>query len=543
MCKSNFTKLGTDESYCKGSLQSDVTRYSIGEALKLAAQSYGDLTALIEGKSTEDGARRWSFNELYSDSLKVAKALLTCFTQGQRIAIWASNSPEWVLIEYGASLAGLTLVTVNPAYQSEELKYVLNNANVDGVIVQKTYRGRDLLKILDSIKLSLPNLKTVISLSQWEEFLATERAGLFPAVAGDHMAQVQYTSGTTGFPKGACLTHLGLVNNGRFYAESIGAKVGDIWINAMPMFHTAGCGLATLGAFQTGGTLVMMPEFDAGLALDLFERERGTIMLCVPTMLLRIIEEQEKKPRNIDCWRLVTLGGAPVASELIGRAKKLLKLDVAIGYGQTETSPYLTHTFVNDPHEKWYETVGKPLPNTEIKIQDPSTGQNVKLNEPGEICAKSYGVMLGYLGNIEATEETIDTEGWLHTGDIGSMDEYGYIKVFARLKDMIIRGGENIYPREIEDLLFTHPDISNVAVLGLPDTEWGESVAACLITKSGVAVPTEELDKFCRAHLASYKVPRSWFFLESFPQTPSGKVQKFELRKIISAQSSVNQGA
>ncbi len=517
-------------SYSPADKSSPILEETIGAALMRLAETHAARTALIDG-GAGGARRRWSYAGLAEESRKVANALLQHFEPGDHVAVWASNCPEWVLLELGASLAGLVLVTVNPAHLAHELKYVLEKSDARGVVVQDHYRGRNLLQILDETRNELPLLHTVLRLSALDDLKGNNNQKSLPTVEATDRAQIQFTSGTTGFPKGACLSHRGLSNNGRLYAEAIGATACDVWVNPMPMFHTAGCGLATLGALHTGGAHIIPPEFDAGVLLDLFQQERGTIMLCVPTMLIRMLEEQENNPRDVSSWRLVTLGGAPVPAELVRRAEKVLGVEVAIGFGQTEASPYLTHTAVKDPHPTWFETVGKVLPQTELKIVDPATGDIAPIDVSGEICARGYSVMEGYYKNTEATRAAIDQEGWLHTGDIGAMDALGYCRVHGRLRDMIIRGGENIYPKEVEDVLFEHPAVASVAVIGLPDPEWGEVVAACLILRDGQAAAAEDLEKFCREKLASFKVPRSWIFLDSFPQTASGKIQKFALRK------------
>ncbi|MDP3747389.1 MAG: AMP-binding protein [Phenylobacterium sp.] len=517
-------------SYYPADRRAALIEDSVGATLLIAAAQFGDAIALVDGQVDPATRRSWTFSELAAEAQVVARALLRHFEPGQHVALWSGNCPQWALIEFGAALAGLVLVTVNPAYLIHELTHVLRQSQARGVILQDSYRGRDLAEALAMARPSLPDLEVVIPLSSWDDFLSSGEAGPLPSVKPGDIAQIQYTSGTTGFPKGACLTHRGLSNNGRLYAESIGRDEGDVWINAMPMFHTAGCGLATLGAMQTGGTHVMAPGFDAGHMLDLFEQERGTVMLCVPTMLIRMLEEQARAPRDLSSWRLVTLGGAPVAGELVRQAEKMLGLDVAIGFGQTEASPYLTHTAVRDPNPAWFETVGRPLPHTEVKIVDPATGDIAPIGVSGEICGRSYGVMTGYYNAEGAANAAIDADGWLHTGDIGSMDERGYCRVLGRLRDMIIRGGENIYPREVEDVLITHPAVADVAVVGLPDPEWGEAVAACIRLTDPDGPEPLDLVAFCRERLAGYKVPRHWRFLENFPQTASGKVQKFALR-------------
>lgn len=507
-----------------------VLEASIGETLRAAAAAHGPRTGLVEG--IPGAGRRWTYGELLTASEAVARALLVRFSPGERIAVFAANCPEWVLIEFGAALAGLTLVTVNPAFLAKEVSYVLGQSKASGVLVQPSYRGRDLAEVVTAVRGDLPHLRELISLAHWDAFVVSGSPNaVLPDVNPFDTAQIQYTSGTTGFPKGAQLTHRGLVNNGRFFAGALRAGPQDVWVNPMPMFHTAGCGLVTLGALQTGGVHVLPPGFDPAIMLALFEQERGTLMLSVPTMLIRMLDHPDAKTRNVASWRLASLGGAPVPPELVRRAADEFGVKVAIGFGQTEASPYITHTVPDDPHPDWIETVGAPLPQTEVKVIHPLTGETLPLGETGEICARGCGVMKGYFDNPGATAQALDAEGWLHTGDLGSMDAHGYCRVEGRLKDMIIRGGENIYPREIEDVLFTHPSVANVSVVGIPDTEWGEQVAAFVQPRPGCAPEEDDLAGFCRARLASFKVPRLWRVVDQFPQTASGKIQKFVLRQ------------
>ncbi len=504
---------------------------TIGDALTRAAAQWGDRTALVEGV-TGGHARRWTFEELLGDSIRAARALLRRFDPGERLAVWAGNGPEWIQLEFGAALAGLTLVTVNPAFRQAELSYVLEQSRASGIVVQPRYRSGDLLPVAEAARAGT-QVREVISLGDWDGLRDAEsgaRAGL-PEVASEDPAQIQYTSGTTGRPKGALLSHRALAANGRRYATVIGARPDDVWVNPMPLFHTAGCGLVTLGALQTGGCHVIPAGFDADLMLDLFQAERGTIMLSVPTMLIRMLERQADRPRDLSSWRLATLGGAPVPLDLVRRAQRDLGVEVGIGYGQTEASPDITHTAREDQDAETLATVGRPLPGTEVKIVIPDSGAVAGVGELGEICTRGVCVMTEYFDDAEATAEAIDADGWLHTGDLGSMDASGLVSIQGRLKDMIIRGGENIFPREIEDVLYTHPGISLVTVIGLPDDEWGESVAAFVVAADGAHLTEEELDAFCRDRLASYKVPRSWHFRSELPQTASGKIQKVALRE------------
>jgi fatty-acyl-CoA synthase len=522
-------------SYLPADQREPVQAVSIGDALRNAVAAWPRHVALVEGCSRKEARGRWTFAELLDEAETVARALLLRFRPGEHVAIWASNVPEWVLIEFGAALASLTLVTINPAYLGAELAFVLKQSRACGIIVQDSYRNRDLVATVRDVCETLPALREIIPLSSWPEFVKSAKAGTkagdpLPPVRPDDIAQIQYTSGTTGAPKGARLTHQGLANNARFYARAIGAGESDVWINPMPMFHTAGCSLCTLGALQTGGRHVLPPAYDPELMLRLFEDERGSILLCVPTMLIRMLDAPSGVDRDLSSWRLVTLGGAPVPPELVRHAE-LRDLKVAIGFGQTEASPYLTHTLPDDPHPDWVSTVGRPLPQTEIKIIDPDSGATVPLSTIGEICARGYGIMKDYFDNPDATSSAIDPEGWLHTGDLGSLDEHGYCRVQGRRKDMIIRGGENIYPREVEDVLHTHPSILDASVVGVPDRDWGEVPVAFVQFKPGCETTAEDLAQFCRQKLASYKVPRIWRPVEQFPQTASGKIQKFKLRE------------
>jgi len=512
-----------------------VLETTVGSVLAAAAERWGDRIALVDGAADPLQRRRWTFVDLADQSRIVAMALLAHFKPGEHVAVWASNSPEWVLIEFGAALAGLTLVTVNPAYQAKELEYVLRQSKAVGILAAPEYRGRNLLAVVEEVRPRTPDLRQILSLAFWKDYReAATSLGALPLVAPDDVAQIQYTSGTTGFPKGALLTHRGLSNNARFYAQVIGARPGDVWVNPMPLFHTAGCGLATLGALQTGGVHVIPPAFDPALMLQLIESERGSITLIVPTMLIGMLEQPNLRDVDLSSWGLATLGGAPVPPELVRKIRTLTPARAAIGFGQTESSPYITHTSPDDDESEWTGTVGKPLPQCEIKIADQDSGETVPLGQLGEICSRSYAVMKGYFNDPAATRSAIDTDGWLHTGDLGSIDAKGYCRVHGRLKDMIIRGGENIYPREIEELLVTHPAVADAAVVGVPDPTWGEIPVAFVRLAAGPQPSEDELHTFCRKHLAPYKTPRHWRFVTRFPQTPSGKIQKFVLRSDFS---------
>jgi len=509
-----------------------VLETTVGGVLRGAAERAAGTTALVEGTADTAERRRWSYSDLLADSERVARALLGRFAPGERVAVWAPNCAEWVLLEFGAALAGLTLVTVNPALRSREVAYVLGQSRAHGVVLAPHYRGADLANTLEEVRGGLPELREAISLADWTGFVgsssATER---LPEVSPDDAAQIQYTSGTTGFPKGALLRHRGITNNGRFCAQILRAEPGDVWVNPMPLFHTAGCVLLTLGPVQHLATQVLVPGFDPGLVLHLTESEHSTLFGGVPTMLLAQLDHPGFAGTDLSSVRCAFSGGATVPPALVRRVESALGVPFSITFAQTEASPCITQTRLDDSPDDRARTLGRPHPHVEVMIADPVTGGAVPPGAVGEILARGYNVMQGYFDNPEATSEAIDVHGWLHTGDLGSADERGYFRIEGRVKEMIIRGGENIYPREIEQVLFGHPAVSDAAVVGVPDDHWGEQVAAFIKPAPGHAPTDEELATYCREHLAAHKVPRHWAFIDAFPLTASGKVQKFLLRE------------
>jgi fatty-acyl-CoA synthase len=352
-------------------------------------------------------------------------------------------------------------------------------------------------------------------------------------VAPGQAAQIQYTSGTTGFPKGALLHHRGVVNASLFVAKGAGFAPGGVWINAMPMFHIGGGTLTELGTIALRGTYVLMPAFDAELILELIETYRGTITLVVPTMLVAMLAHPDSATRDLSSLATLMSGAAVVPAALVRQAKETFGCQFSILFGQTELHGVICQTRLDDSPEDQSETIGRPLPQVEVRINDLLTGEVLPVGEQGEICARGYQTMLGYFEMPTETDSALEHDGWAHTGDLGSMDERGYLTITGRLKDMIIRGGENIYPREIEDILFSHPAVSEVTVVGLPDEKWGERVAA--VVKLAAPVTPDELRVYCRQHLAKYKTPSDWFFVDDYPMTASGKVQKFLLREDIEA--------
>jgi fatty-acyl-CoA synthase len=519
-------------SYQPADSSRPVLETTVGGVLREAAERAAGTVALVEGTADPGLRRRWSFADLLAASERVARALLGRFAPGERVVVWAANSPEWLLMEFGAALAGLTLVTVNPALRAREVAHVLGQSRAAGIVLAPAYRGADLAETLAQVRGPLPSLREVISLADWDNFTGsgspTER---LPDVHPEDEAQIQYTSGTTGLPKGAVLRHRGITNNARFCTEILQAGPSEVWVNPMPLFHTAGCVPVTLGPVQGLFTQVLPPGFDPGLMLHLIESEHGTLFGGVPTMLLAQLDHRDFPDRHLSGIRCAFSGGATVLPALVRRVESALGVPFSIVFAQTEASPVITQTRLNDSPADRAETLSRPHPQVEVQIADPTTGDTVPVGTVGEILTRGYHVMKGYFGHPEATSQAIDAEGWLHTGDLGSMDERGYCRIEGRLKEMIIRGGENIYPREIEQLLYTHPGVADVAVVGVPDDHRGEQMAASVRPAPGNPVTQDELASYCRAHLAAPKTPRHWVFVDAFPLTPSGKGQKFLLKE------------
>ncbi len=522
------------ESYAIGPAEPLVRDITLGQLLEEAVDDAPDRLALIAGTADPAARRQWTYAELHTEALRAARALRARFEPGERVAIWAPNIPEWIITEFGAAMAGVILVTVNPSFQAKEVEYVLNQSKSAGILVMREFHGNRMLAAVEEIRDQCPTLREVICFDQWDEFLSSTEDSdvVLPQVEPGDAVMIQYTSGTTGFPKGALLHHRGLVNNGAHTVDRMGVKEGAIWVAMMPLFHTAGCGLGVLGAVSKKATQVLLESFEPGLALELNETYRGDALLGVPTMLIALLEHPDFTSRDISSLYTVCSGGSTVPAVLVRRFEDELDASFTIVFGQTECSPVASMTRPDDSTEDKGDTLGGPMPNVEVKIIDPDSGETLPVGTKGEYCTRGYHVMLGYFEMPEATAAAIDADGWLHTGDLCSMDERGYCSVEGRLKDMIIRGGENIYPREIEELLFQHPAVADIAVVGLPDERFGEIVGA-FIRDADANHPASdaELQDYCREHLSPQKTPKVWRRVDAFPLTGSGKVQKFALRE------------
>ena len=503
---------------------------TVGGILRAAAAAVPDKTALVIGVPDAASRKRLTYADLLTESERMAHVLLDIFRPGDHVAVWAPNCAEWVILQYGLALAGMVLVTVNPAYRESELEYVLKQSRARGIFFAPEYRGHDMRGTVDIVAPTLPDLEVRIGLDELPAAVdAHDETSALPEVEPGDSIMIQYTSGTTGFPKGALLAHHGVTNNARHTALIRGAGNGTVDITAMPLFHTGGCVVSVLGTHQTHGTLVLLPEFEPNLFLDLIEQERAQFSLAVPTMLIALLEAQRASPRDVSSMEVVISGGSVVPIEIVKRVKQEFGTNFAIVFGQTETSPVNTSTRLDDTPEDASESLGRALPQVEVKIVDPESGATVDVGQTGELCTRGYLTMKEYFEMPEATAKTIDADGWLHTGDLCSMDARGYFYVQGRLKDMIIRGGENIYPRELEDILFKHPAVAEIAVVGVPDERWGEQVAAFVRLNEGATAHGSELHDFMREHLAPHKTPKIWIALDAYPLTPSGKIQKFRL--------------
>jgi fatty-acyl-CoA synthase len=509
-----------------------VLETTVGSVLRDAAANAGSATAVVAWGFEPGERRTWTYTELLRDAEHVARALLARFQPGEHIAVYAPNVAEWLLLEMGAGLAGLVLVTVNPANRARELEYVLRQSHSIGLFHVHGFRGNPMDEWVAQVRGELPALREVVAFEEWGEFLATadERAPL-PRVTPDDPAQIQYTSGTTGSPKGALLRHRSLTNNSRFYAQLVEMHEGDTYAHAMPFFHTAGCVMATLGTLQARATHAFLPAFDPGRLLELLEQERGTHMLGVPTMMIAMMEHPDFDRRDLSRVRVAVAGGASVPPEVVRTIESKLGVRFCIVYGQTEASPLITQTRLDDtPEDKAY-TIGQPMPQAAVKIADPATGQPVLLGEVGELCTRGYMVMREYFDRPDATAAALDADGWLHTGDLATMDARGYCRITGRLKDLVIRGGENMFPAEIESVLIEHPSVGEAAVIGVPDPRMGEELCA-FVRVAGAPPEVDVLRAHVRERLAAPKTPRYWVFVENFPLTGSGKIQKFVLREM-----------
>jgi fatty-acyl-CoA synthase len=532
-------------SYVSGLATEPLLGQTIGENLASTVAQFGDREALVDVPT----GRRWTYRQLADDVESVALALLALgINKGDRVGIWAPNLPEWVLVQFATARIGAILVNINPAYRSHELDYVLKQAGIRTLIAAESFKTSDYRGMVDEVRGDCPDLidTVYIGTSGWDEFIGggvdvdpqqlTDREA---ALAFDDPINIQYTSGTTGFPKGATLSHHNILNNGYFVARGQLWSENDRVVVPVPFYHCFGMVMGNLGAVTHGACIIIPgPGFEPAATLRAAAAEKATVLYGVPTMFIAELGDPTFADHDLSSLRTGVMAGSPCPVEVMKRViAEMGMTEVTICYGMTETSPVSTQTRADDDLERRVSTVGAVHPHLEVKIIDPATGLVVPRNTPGEFCTRGYSVMLGYWNMPDRTAESIDAARWMHTGDLAVMDDDGYLSIVGRIKDMVIRGGENVYPREVEEFLYTHPDIVDAQVIGVPDVKYGEELMVWIRVRDGApAITAESLREFCNGKLAHYKIPRYVKIVDAFPMTVTGKVRKVEMREVSVAE-------
>lgn len=520
-------------SYTHGTSPTVLLGDTIGANLDRAVAAWPDREALVDMPS----GRRWTYAEFGAAVEELAQALVASgVTKGDRVGIWAVNCPEWVLVQYATARVGAIMVNINPAYRTHEAEYVLRQSGVSLLVASLSHRTSDYRAMAEQVRGKCPELREIVYIGDlsWDELLRRATPDVsYEELSCDDPINIQYTSGTTGFPKGATLSHHNILNNGYFVGESIAYSEQDRICIPVPFYHCFGMVMGNLAATSHGACMVIpAPSFDAAATLEAVQRERCTSLYGVPTMFIAELNLPDFASYDLSTLRTGIMAGSPCPVEVMKRVVAEMHMEqVSICYGMTETSPVSLQTRIEDDLEHRTATVGRVLPHLEVKVVDPATGVTRPRGTAGELCTRGYSVMLGYWNEPEKTAEAIDAGRWMHTGDLAVMREDGYVEIVGRIKDMIIRGGENIYPREIEEFLYAHPKIRDVQVVGVPHERYGEEVLACVIPSDPADPLTlEELRDFCAGRLAHYKIPSRLQLLDAFPMTVSGKVRKVELR-------------
>ena len=523
----------SQQAYVQGPTHMVYREWSVGQLLAHAVAHCPERVALIVPPGADGRPeRQWSYRALEADARRAACALLAHFNPGDRVATWAAGSADFIVLQLGAALAGVVLVLLNPANRSSELKSMLAHSRARGLFLDRGYRKMDNVAVLEEVRPALDQLRTVVYMDQWQAFLDASAPTPLPQVAPDSAALILFTSGSTGAPKAAVLHHGGIVNSADLTARHLGFGISRVWLNVLPMFHVGGNVTMTLGVIANLGTHVMLPEFNADTMLDAMQRYQVNFTMAVPTMMNCILESTRLAATDLSALEMIVVGGSPVAPELVRRIKQAIGAEVATLMGQTEAGGVMFATCSGDSEDCVTASVGRPLGLTEAKIVSTTDGAGTAaVGEIGEICVRARSIMRGYFEMPDKTAEMIDADGWLHTGDLGYMRPDGYFQITGRLKDMIIRGGENIYAREVEDVLIEHPDVAQAVVFGVPDDKWGEQVVAAVIARAGHTPDTAALTAFLQTRIARHKVPKFWRVVDSFPLNPTGKVQKFLLRE------------
>jgi fatty-acyl-CoA synthase len=526
-------------SYAHGASPVDLLGETIGDNLRRTVELHRESEALV---SRQQGFRA-TYGQFWDLTSRCAKGLIAHgVVKGDRVGIWSPNRYEWVVLQYATARIGAILVNVNPAYKTSELEYALNQSGVSLLVLARSFRTNDYVAMLGEVHGHCPDLREALVLEEgWEALLGdgdrvldSKLAEIEPTLQFDDPINIQYTSGTTGFPKGATLSHHNILNNGFFIGEGLHYTPADRVCIPVPFYHCFGMVLGNLACTSHGSCMVIPAEaFDPVATMECVQAERCTSLYGTPTMFIGELDNPRLPEFDFSSLRTGIMAGAPCPVEVMKKVLTTMHMpEVTIMYGMTETSPVSTQSLIGDPLEKQTATVGKVYPHLEIKIVDPETGGIVPRGTAGEFCTRGYSVMLGYWNNEKATTEAIDGARWMHTGDLAEMDDEGYVKIVGRLKDMIIRGGENIYPREIEEFLYGHPEISEVQVIGVPSERYGEEVMAWVKLREGAQVTGEQLAEYCRGKISTFKIPRYWKFVEGFPMTVTGKVRKIEMREL-----------
>ncbi len=540
-------------SYAKGVDYPPLLEYTIGEALERAAAAWADQLALV---SRHQGIR-WTWAELNAEVDRIATGLLhEGVVKGDRVGIWAPNCAEWTVIQFATARIGAVLVTINPAYRLSEVEYALNKVGCSVLVTAPSFKTSDYIGMLRELgPAKLPFVRLMVALGEqrhegfaaWADLRRHPEAARLEAIARtldrNDAINIQFTSGTTGFPKGATLTHRNILNNGYFTGRTINLTPADRICIPVPLYHCFGMVLGNLAALTSGAAMIYPGEaYDPKAALEAVAVEGCTALYGVPTMFITILNQPDLDSYDVSSLRTGIMAGSPCPIATMRSVMDRLNMtEVTIGYGMTETSPLTTQTATDDPLEERVATVGKAHPHAVCKIVGPD-GATLPIGEQGEYCSRGYAVMLGYWDDPEKTEEAIDKDGWMHSGDLATMDANGYVRITGRIKDMIIRGGENIYPREIEEFLLTHPLIGDAQVFGIADEKYGEEVCTWVIPKPGVELLPDDILVHCKGRIAHYKVPRYIKIVESFAMTVTGKAQKFEMRKMMEVELGLADG-